>query len=149
MSETVHGHADLVERVTAAIRAADEAWYIEHYPETPAEKLRQWTEELHDNFRVVAEAAIAALSTPIAAHGAGAVTEAMYRRARATWPEPWESYNLETALRRALDAALGSPKPVCHHYWKLVVNPLDCDQPEPPRERCERCGESRVQGTKP
>lgn len=76
MTKTAQGHAELVERVIDAIRAADEAWFLDRYPETPAEKLRQWTAELHDNFRAVAEAAIAAtLSAPIAAHGAGAVTE--------------------------------------------------------------------------
>lgn len=36
------------------------------------------------------------------------VTDEMYAAARATWPETWEEYNLEKALRRAIAAALSA-----------------------------------------
>lgn len=40
------------------------------------------------------------------------VTDEMYRVARATWPEPWQAYNLETALRAALEAAAAVARPL-------------------------------------
>lgn len=109
MSETVPGHADLVERLKPAVTIAGATIADVDFLQSvnclvSSDKLRILCRGMNDAFT-----ALSVLSTPIAAHGAGAVTEALTDKDRIDyWKGAYErmaarNHRLNSALKQIRD----------------------------------------------